>query len=111
MAYCIPSGFGSIASRRRVPRLLFLSGLHPFFDAFPYLGDVALSPCFRPCLGLFIHAPVVAIWVTLPPPCTSDPLASQSAMTVISNDMAALVGFGCEAFFYGAFPASAGKTS
>jgi len=29
----------------------------------------------------------------------------------ISNDMAALVGFGCEAFFYGAFPASTGKTS
>jgi hypothetical protein len=43
--------FGSIASRRRVPRLLFQSGLYPFFDTFPYLGDV----CFRPCLGLFIH--------------------------------------------------------
>jgi len=28
----------------------------------------------------------------------------------ISNDMAALVGFGCEAFFYGAFSASTGKT-
>ena len=32
-------------------------------------------------------------------------------MTIISNDMAALVGFACETFFYGAFPASAGKTS
>jgi hypothetical protein len=32
-------------------------------------------------------------------------------MTIISYDMAALVGFGCEAFFYGAFPADTGKTS
>jgi hypothetical protein len=29
----------------------------------------------------------------------------------ISNDMAALVGFGCEAFFYGAFPESTRQDS
>lgn len=37
-------------------------------------------------------------------------LESQSAMTV-SNDMATMIGFGCEAVLYGAFPASTGKTS
>ena len=61
MASCIR--LGSIASRRWVPRLLFQSGLYPFFVTFPYLGDEAFFRCFRPCLGLFIRS-VVAI--TLP---------------------------------------------
>lgn len=41
--------FDPVASRRRVPRLLFQFGL------FPCLGDVALFFCFHPCLGLFIY--------------------------------------------------------
>ena len=59
--------------------------------------------------GVIYQRSVVAIWVT---PSHLVPvtlrLASQSVMT-ITDDMAALVGFGCEAFFYGAFPASTGK--
>ena len=76
-------------------------------DIFRYLRDVDHSSLSMP--GAIYLRSVVAIRVTL---TTLPTLASQSAMMNGSNmALFALVGFGFEAFLYGAFFASAGKTS
>jgi hypothetical protein len=66
---------------------------------------VRISLRLLPTYGVIYSRSDVAIWLALSPRA-SDP--SRSAMT-IDNDMAALVGFGCKASFYGVSSESTGE--